>query len=241
MAVSKLPSLPVVSQSEPGIAVAPAMASPDGRYGTPGAAAPLMRDFMPDWGRWHDWLRGLDLDPFSEENWRPASEVKFMPPVPEPVHIFHTFHNYDRPSSTTGKYDPPKAERVLPDLFLGASSALSGNGATVYREHGAVQFDFELEVTAVIGKTAYKVSSDEADDYVAGYTIGNDLTMHFGWWKKLREQTRLNDNIRMKNFPGYTPMGTVIVPSDIVGADALPFDDLIQRLRVLEAEINRQP
>jgi 2-keto-4-pentenoate hydratase/2-oxohepta-3-ene-1,7-dioic acid hydratase in catechol pathway len=187
------------------------------RHATPGAVAPPMRDFMPHWERWHDWLRGRDLDPSREEGWRPAASVKFMAPVPEPGNIFHTYHNYDRPSSTTGRRDPPKAERILPDVFLGSRAALSGHRDTVYREHGGAQFDFELEVTAVIGKTASRISAAKAEDYVAGYTIGNDLTMHFGWWRKLREQTRLNDNIRMKNFPGYTPMGPVIVPRDIVG------------------------
>ena len=187
------------------------------RHSTPGATAPVMRDFLPDWERWHGWLRGLNLDPSRSDFWHPATSVKFMPPVPEPGNIFHTYHNYDRPSSTTGRRDPPKAERVLPDVFLGSRVALTGHGETVFREHGAVQFDFELEVTAVIGKTAYRVSADQAEGYVAGYTIGNDLTTHFGWWKQIRSQTTLNDNIRMKNFPGYTPMGPVIVPSDIVG------------------------
>jgi 2-keto-4-pentenoate hydratase/2-oxohepta-3-ene-1,7-dioic acid hydratase in catechol pathway len=117
----------------------------------------------------------------------------------------------------TGRRDPPKAQRVLPDIFLGSRSALSGHRDTVYREHGAVQFDFELEVTAVIGKKAFRVSADKAEDYVAGYTIGNDLTTHHGWWRQIRSQTTLNDNIRMKNFPGYTPLGPVVVPKDIVG------------------------
>ena len=187
------------------------------RHSTPGAAAPVMRDFLPDWQRWHDWLRGLRLDPAREEGWKPMEAVKFLPPVPEPWHIFHTYHNYDRPSSVTGRRDPPKAERVLPDIFLGARAALSGHGDTVYREHGGVQFDFELEITAVIGKTASRVSADKAEDYVAGYTIGNDLTMHFGWWRPLRAKTPINDNIRMKNYAGYTPLGPVIVPRDIVG------------------------
>jgi 2-keto-4-pentenoate hydratase/2-oxohepta-3-ene-1,7-dioic acid hydratase in catechol pathway len=187
------------------------------RHSTPGAAAPLMRDFLPDWERWHGWLRGLDLDPARGDYWRPMTAVKFLPPVPEPNNIFHTYHNYDRPSSVTGRRDPPKSERVLPDIFFGSRSALSGHGDTVYREHGGMQFDFELELTAVIGRTAYRVSADKADDYVAGYTIANDLTMHFGWWKAVRAKTPINDNIRMKNFPGYTPLGPVIVPRDIVG------------------------
>ncbi|HUB96450.1 MAG TPA: fumarylacetoacetate hydrolase family protein [Stellaceae bacterium] len=187
------------------------------RHSTPGAVAPPMRDFLKDWDRWLDWLRGLGLDPAREEGWHPIDRVKFAAPVPEPWNIFHLYHNYERPSRVTGRSDPPKSERVLPDVFFGSRSALAGYGDTVYREHGGTQFDFEVEVTAVIGRDATRVSADRAAEYIAGYAIANDLTMHHAWWRKLRETSAINDNIRMKNFPGYTPMSRVIVPADLVG------------------------
>jgi acylpyruvate hydrolase len=187
------------------------------RHATPGAAAPAMRDLMRDWERWHGWLRGLDLQPSREEGWLPLDRVKFAAPVPEPWNIFHLYHNFERPSRVTGRSDPPKAERVLPDVFFGSRSALAGYGDTIYREHGGIQFDFEVEVTAVIGKSATNVPADKAAAYVAGYALANDLTMHFAWWRKLRETSPINDNIRMKNFAGYTPMSRAIVPADLVG------------------------
>jgi 2-keto-4-pentenoate hydratase/2-oxohepta-3-ene-1,7-dioic acid hydratase in catechol pathway len=187
------------------------------RYSTPGAAAPVMRDFLPDWDRWHGWLRGLDLKPATQDFWQPIAAAKFLPPVPEPNNIFHLYHNFERPSRVTGRSDPPKAERILPDVFFGSRSALAGFGDTIYREHGGVQFDFEVEVTIVIGKPATRVSADKADEYIAGYTLCNDLTMHFAWWRPIRAKSPINDNIRMKNFAGYTPMSRVIVPRDLVG------------------------
>ena len=186
------------------------------RYSTPGAIAPLMRDFMPDWEDWHTWLRKLDLEPSKEGGWLAIDSVKFMAPVPEPWNIFQTYHNFERPSRITGLSDPPKSERVLPDIFMGSRSALAGFGDSVYREHGGSQFDFELEVTAIIGKPAYRVSAKNADEYIAGYAIANDFTTHFSWWSKLREGRFTWDVIRMKNFPGYTPMSRVIVPRDLV-------------------------
>ena len=59
------------------------------RYSTPGAAAPVMRAFLPDWDRWHGWLRGLDLKPGAGDFWQKLDAVKFLPPVPEPNNIFH--------------------------------------------------------------------------------------------------------------------------------------------------------
>ncbi len=187
------------------------------RHSTPGAAAPLMRDFMPEWDRWHDWLRNLELDPSGEDGWLPIDSVKFTAPVPEPWNIFQTYHNFERPSRITGKSDPPKAERLLPDMFMASRSSLGGHGDLIMREHGGFQFDFELEVTAIIGKPAYRVPAERADEYIAGYAIANDYTTHFSWWSKVREGRRTNDSIRMKNFPGYTPMSRVIVPRDLVG------------------------
>jgi len=187
------------------------------RHSTPGAVAPVMRDFLPDWERWHSWLRALELKPAADGGWRSLVQVKFLPPVPEPWNIFHLYHNFERPSRVTGRSDPPKAERVLPDVFFGSRSALAGYGDIVYREHGGTQFDFEVEITAVIGKPASRVKAEAADAYIAGYTIANDLTMHHAWWREIRNKSPINDNIRMKNFTGYTPMSRVIVPRDLVG------------------------
>lgn len=187
------------------------------RHSTPGAPAPLMRDVMRDWERWHSWLRTLDLKPSRDQGWQTLDTMKFLAPMPEPWNIFHLYHNFERPSRVTGRSDPPKSERVLPDVFFGSRSALAGYGDIVYREHGGTQFDFEVEVTAVIGKPATRIKADQADQFIAGYTIANDLTMHHAWWREIRNKSPINDNIRMKNFSGYTPMSRVIVPRDLVG------------------------
>ena len=145
------------------------------RRGSPGAMAPAKAsDVLADWDRWHDWLRGLDLRPASDEGWRPISAVPFVAPVPEPWNIFQTYHNFVRPSRVTGKHDPSKDERVLPDIFFGSRSALAGYGDTVMREHGGTQFDFEVEITAIIGKRAYRVPAEKWRDHVAGFVIAND-------------------------------------------------------------------
>jgi acylpyruvate hydrolase len=187
------------------------------RYSTPKARAPDIMGFLEDWERWHDWLRGLALTPDADDGWTPMDDVSFRPCVPEPWNIFQTYHNYERPSRISGKDDPPKHERILPDIFMGSRSALGAYGSTVSREHGGRQFDFEVEPTIVIGRTAFRVKAEHAEDYIAGYTIANDYTTHFSWWSKLREGRRTNDSIRMKNFPGYTPLSRTIVPRDLVG------------------------
>jgi 2-keto-4-pentenoate hydratase/2-oxohepta-3-ene-1,7-dioic acid hydratase in catechol pathway len=61
------------------------------------------------------------------------------------------------------------------------------------------------------------VKAERAEEYIAGYVIANDYTTHFSWWSPWREGRRINDSIRMKNFPGYTPVSRTIVPRDLAG------------------------
>ena len=188
-----------------------------GRHKPPLALPVSTRELLLEWDKWHDWLRALDLKPSKDDGWQPIDAIKFKAPVLEPWNIFQTFHNFERASIVSGRMDLPKSERILPDIFFGSRSALAGYGDTVYRECAEGQFDFEVEVTAVIGRTAYRVPADNALDYVAGYAIANDFTMHHAWWRPIRNKSPINDIIRMKNFPGYTPMSRVIVPRDLVG------------------------
>ena len=77
------------------------------RHSTPGAVAPLMRELHAGLGRWHGWLRGLDLKPASDEGWKPVDAVKFMAPVPGPWNIFQTYRNFERPAVLRqGRSDP---------------------------------------------------------------------------------------------------------------------------------------
>jgi len=186
--------------------------------GAPAPAPATMKALLADWTRWHGWLRGLGLDPEREEGWRPQDSMKFGPPVAEPWNIFQTYHNYQRPSRVhAGRMDPPKEVRVLPDVFMGSRSALAAYGDPVLREHGGTQFDFEVELCAVVGREAYRVPADKAEAYLAGYCIANDYTMHHAWWRPIRKNSSMGDNLRMKNFPGYTPLSRAIVPADLVG------------------------
>ena len=187
------------------------------RFRPPAAPPASMGDLLAYWDTWHDWLRSLPLEGRESVRWLPLDAVRFKAPVPNPPNIFQTYHNFDRPNRVTGAIDPPKAERYIPDIFLGSRSALAGYDDVVYIEQGGAQFDFEVEVTAVVGKVAHRVPVERAEDFVAGYAIANDFTMHQAWWQKYRAHTPIPDIIRMKNFPGYTPMSRVIVPRDLVG------------------------
>lgn len=63
-----------------------------------------------------------------------------------------------------------------PVLFLKPSSSLSGPNDPVVIPRGSVKTDWEVELGVVIGKKASYVEESEAMDYVAGYTVVNDVS-----------------------------------------------------------------
>jgi 2,4-diketo-3-deoxy-L-fuconate hydrolase len=80
----------------------------------------------------------------------------------------------------------------------------------------AQQPDWELELAVVIGRRARHVRRDEALDYVAGYTIANDITN-----RDLVFRTDLKaigtDWLRGKSMPSFLPMGPCLVPAAFAG------------------------
>lgn len=66
---------------------------------------------------------------------------------------------------------------TYPPVFTKPADALAGLFETIPIHRDAQsQLDYEGELTIVIGKDAKKVTTENALDYVLGYTVGNDLS-----------------------------------------------------------------
>lgn len=71
--------------------------------------------------------------------------------------------------------------------------------------------DYECELVAVIGREAREVPKSKALEYVAGYTVGNDVS-HREWQiKRGGSQWSLG-----KGFDGWAPMGPGIVSAKLI-------------------------
>lgn len=80
-----------------------------------------------------------------------------------------------------------------------------------------LQVDYEVELAIVIGKPAKNVSKDDAMQYVAGYTIANDVSARTWQMKAGGHQW-----IRGKSFDTFCPIGPALVTSDeLVNPNAL--------------------
>jgi len=102
---------------------------------------------------------------------------------------------------------PP--DDLMAEVFLKPASALIGPGGTVVLPKIAKHVDFECELCAVIGRSARKVSAENALDYVYGYTMCWDISIRDPWGKG-RHNTR---NIR-KGFDTFCGLGPWIVTRD---------------------------
>ena len=109
-----------------------------------------------------------------------------------------------------------RARTGRPFVFMESANAMVGARDDVVLPAGSEQHDWELELTAVIGRPLRRASREEALAGVAGYTIANDVTTRDAL---IREDARgLGlDWLAGKCAPTFLPIGPVIVPAAHAG------------------------
>ncbi len=98
-----------------------------------------------------------------------------------------------------------------PVVFMKAISCLSGPNDDVMLPPDAKKGDWEVELGIVIGRTARHVSESEALNYVAGYSVVNDVSERE--WQFDHGQTW----DKGKGFDTFGPVGPWLVTADEVG------------------------
>ncbi|TQR18429.1 fumarylacetoacetate hydrolase family protein [Psychrobacillus vulpis] len=100
------------------------------------------------------------------------AEVHIGPPILNPKKIICVGLNYADHIKEMNRELP-----THPVVFAKFSNTLMGpNEPFPLRTSLTEKLDYEGELAFVIGKRAYRVSEEEALDYVAGYTVANDIT-----------------------------------------------------------------
>lgn len=99
-----------------------------------------------------------------------------------------------------------------PVLFLKPSTAVIGPGEDIVYPPSTSQVDYEAELAVVIGKICRNVKANEINEYIFGYTCGNDVTA--------RDLQRKDGQwTRSKSFDTFLPLGPYIVrdlnPADL--------------------------
>ncbi len=147
----------------------------------------------------------------------PVERARFLSPVANPGKIIGVPVNYaDHVAEANADQatftDRYKGEVREQGLFLKAASSLVGPSEGVALRFRQRLSHHEMELGVVIGKTAAKVSVEEALDYVAGYAIALDMTVRGPEDRSLR-----------KSVDSYAVLGPWLVTADAVG-DAQKLD-----------------
>ncbi|MBA3867372.1 MAG: fumarylacetoacetate hydrolase family protein [Solirubrobacterales bacterium] len=135
----------------------------------------------------------------------PRGSVSLLPPIPDPDKIVCIGLNYVK-HAAEGGFEPPES----PTIFAKYRNALAPAGSTVLLPRNSRKVDYEAEVAFVLGRQAKGVDEAQALDYVAGYTLLNDLSAR-------NLQFATPQWMSGKVFDGSAPCGPALVTPDEAG------------------------
>src|SRR5947209_3296720 len=101
----------------------------------------------------------------------PLASVELGPPVPDPDKILCLGVNYRDHATEAGIDVPP-----VPLFFAKFRNSLTGPTSPIILPPVSTRIDYEGELTVIIGTRCKAVAEEEALQYVAGYTIMNDVS-----------------------------------------------------------------
>lgn len=130
--------------------------------------------------------------------------VRLGPPVARTGKIVCIGLNYIDHAEETGLPIPKE-----PVVFLKGCHP-TGPNDNIRLPKGAEKADWEVELAIVIGKRALYVEKKDALDHVAGYCVFNDFT------ERSYQMERGGQWTKGKSFPGFAPIGPLLVTRDEV-------------------------
>jgi len=128
-----------------------------------------------------------------------VDDAQHLPPS-EPSKIIAVHLNYDSRTQEFMTRLP-----AAPTYFHKPVTALNSHKGAVVRPQGCRWLNYEGEIVIVIGRTCRNVSPEEAGDYIAGYTVGNDYGLH-----DFRD-TDAGSMLRVKGADTLAPIGPGLV------------------------------
>jgi 2-keto-4-pentenoate hydratase/2-oxohepta-3-ene-1,7-dioic acid hydratase in catechol pathway len=159
------------------------------------------------------------------------SSLKTLPPL-MPQNILNAAVNYvehakemqgrsandivppaENPQSIPGIWErKPGDSRHNPYVFMKPVGAVIGNGDSIRLPPGRDRVDWECELSIVVGRTATAVPVARARDYIAGFTLQNDVSDRGG----RTDNRHGSDWFIGKGHDTFAPLGPYIVPKEFV-------------------------
>jgi 2-keto-4-pentenoate hydratase/2-oxohepta-3-ene-1,7-dioic acid hydratase in catechol pathway len=156
-----------------------------------------------------------------------ADAISFDAPITRPGVIYACGANYRDHVEAMGRAFnmrvtlDPRTDGIPPWHFIKAGrGTLSGHRQTVSYPNHTQRLDWEAELAVIIGKRAQNVAVADALEYVAGYSIANDLSARDNLKRdKVDESSPFRfDWIGHKCFTGACPLGPYFTPAQFVAS-----------------------
>jgi 2-keto-4-pentenoate hydratase/2-oxohepta-3-ene-1,7-dioic acid hydratase in catechol pathway len=153
----------------------------------------------------------------------PLAKAELLAPLQPPT-IFCAGANYaDHAAAMARRHGMPEPadpheQGLKPWHFIKAAGTITGPGTVIKAADYSLELDWEIELAAIIGRPCKDIPLEKALDYVAGYTVANDLSARDRGRRPGIEPTSFfkMDWSKHKSFDGSCPIGPWITPaSDI--------------------------
>ncbi|MGI5452175.1 fumarylacetoacetate hydrolase family protein [Streptomyces sp. CA-249302] len=194
---------------------------------------PSVRALVDDWDTWLPRLHELAAS--ADGTWHELAELRVLTPI-EPGQILQSGANYRKhvvdlvaaekesvhgatPEEARADAEQMMDERIrngVPYVFLGSVRAMCGPYDDIVLPELGEQHDWELELALVIGKSGRNIPAGEAMEYVAAYTICNDLTTRDRLYRPDLKAIG-TDWFTAKNADTFLPTGPFLVPAAFAG------------------------
>jgi 2,4-didehydro-3-deoxy-L-rhamnonate hydrolase len=186
----------------------------------------LLELLPPDGPSYHacaelsSWVEGLDEEALSATA-IPVADVDLLVPTPRPGKILLLAGNYAAHVAERGGQSAER-EETFPYVFLKPPSTTLTDpfAPVIIPSISPDHVDWECELGVVIGRQCRGVTEDEALEYVAGYTVVNDVTDRKftpNPGRKTRERDKFFDWLHGKWHDTFCPVGPCILSTDAAG------------------------
>ena len=141
----------------------------------------------------------------------PLSDLEILSPIPKPNSLrdAYAFRQHVKVGRENRGLEMIPEYDQFPVFYYCNHNSVMGPGEILIEKDQLIKLDFELEIAAIIGKKGKNIKVNEADNYIAGYTIMNDLSAR----KLQMEEMKLNlGPAKGKDFS--TIIGPYIVTKD---------------------------
>ncbi|MEM0121120.1 MAG: fumarylacetoacetate hydrolase family protein [Thermoprotei archaeon] len=145
-------------------------------------------------------------------NIRSVDKLRVLTPILKPQKILMVAVNYPSHGRESGVKPPAE-----PYFFTKFTSCLVADGEPILVPRISKKVDWEVELAVIIGKRGKYIGAERAFEYVAGYTVANDVSFRDHQFPQPGRETPLGYNwVKGKSLDSSLPLGPWLVTTDEV-------------------------